>query len=241
MADIEAERAERRKRFLEWPIEKEFPTCIGDYVLSRTDRQDGWIYYAFAYTNTKNGWTVHVLFNEETMDYMIKTDFRLFVMTDIDLLTGSFDVFRRELPEILPRNIKKVLENRKMLSVLVQGKAFTSWDWKEVLPPKAGSYTRVIDPSEPVCGLNGSYVIAAYECRDNGSGVLFFYNMYRDDYYGEIRSGGVPVIVHQYDAKSAQELGEHIRKHLMEDLESLDVENGGKTPADAAVAEKSTV
>lgn len=44
----------------------------------------------------------------------------------------------------------------------------------------------------PVLGLNGSYIIGAYECREKDTGILFFYNMYRDEYYGELRAGGIP-------------------------------------------------
>lgn len=50
---------------------------------------------------------------------------------------------------------------------------------------------------------------------------FFFYNVYRDEYYGELRAKGIPGIIHQYDAKTIQELEETIKAHLEKDLSEL--------------------
>ena len=92
---------------------------------------------------------------------------------------------------------------------------------KELLPEKLGHYVRVIAPKMPLLGLNGSYIIAAYECEEKDTGILFFYNMYRDEYYGELRAKGIPGIIHQYDAKSIEALEAAIEKHLEKDLKEL--------------------
>lgn len=221
MADLEAERKKRRDQFINWPVEKELPPSMGPWHLKRIDEQKDRIYYAFGYENEDNGWFLRALFDEETMDYMVKTDFRLFVLSDIDLISGSWDWYRENLPKILPANMKRELIDRDNVSILVRGKYFMTWKYQDVLPEAIGNYKRVIVPSFPLLGLNGSYIIAAYEWKEGNKGILFFYNTYRNDYYGEMRSKGIPVIIHQYDAATAEELGEKIQEHLQEDLKKL--------------------
>ncbi|HAT55988.1 MAG TPA: hypothetical protein DCS74_00200 [Veillonellaceae bacterium] len=222
MVENDSEKREKRRQlFLNWNIEKELPEKIGEYRLGRTDVQDHGIYRAFAYTEKTCGWSVQAIFDEETMDYMVKTDLSLFTLTDIDMITGDFLSFQKSVDELLPGHIQKELIDRDKVSVLVRGHAFTMWNYQSVYPESICGFTRVIDPSAPVLGLNGSYVIAAYESREDKSGILFFYNMYRNEYYGEMRKNGVPIIIHQYDARSTEELENAVRKHMKEDLMQL--------------------
>lgn len=218
---LEQERAERRQKFLDWPIEKELPTDIDGYKLKRLDRQEGRIYYAFCWENESNRWQVKALFDEETMDYMVKTDVHMMILTEIELITGDFEEFKRNMKLLTPKYIEKELIHRENVSVLVRGKGFMVWDYKPFFPPVLGHYERIIEPSRPLLGLNGSYIIASYECREKDTGILFFYNTYRDEYYGELRAKGIPGIIHQYDAKTIPELEGKIREHLDKDLEDL--------------------
>ena len=214
---LEQERAERRQKFLDWDIEKELPTDIEGYKLKRLDKQEGRIYFAFCWENEENGWQVRALFDEETMDYMVKTDIRMMTLTEIELITGDFEEFKRNMKLLTPQYIAKEFIHRENVSVLVRGKGFMVWDYTPFFPPVLGH----IDPHRPLLGLNGSYIIASYECREKETGILFFYNVYRDEYYGELRAKGIPGIIHQYDAKTIPDLEETIRNHLEKDLKDL--------------------
>jgi hypothetical protein len=218
---LEKERAERRKLFLDWPIEKELPQTIGEYNLSRIDKQEGRIYYAFGWKGQENGWEIRALFDEETMDYMVKMYLRMMTMTEIEVITGDFAQFQDFVKRWTPDMIKRELIERDKVSVLVKDAGFMNWDYSEILPPEIGAYKRMIEPRRPILGLNGSYIIACYECLEKNTGILFFYNMFRDEYYGELRAKGIPGIVHQYDAKSVADLAEKIKTHLGKDLEAL--------------------
>ncbi|MEE0291450.1 MAG: hypothetical protein UDQ48_02470, partial [Dialister sp.] len=169
----------------------------------------------------ENGWQVRALFDEETMDYMVKTDIRMMTLTEIELITGDFEEFKRNMKLLTPQYIAKEFIHRENVSVLVRGKGFMVWDYTPFFPPVLGHYRRVIDPHRPLLGLNGSYIIASYECREKETGILFFYNVYRDEYYGELRAKGIPGIIHQYDAKTIPDLEETIRNHLEKDLKDL--------------------
>lgn len=212
----------RRQGFLDWDVEHELPESIGDFHFRRLDRQEGRIYYAFSYVSESMGWEVRALFDEETMDYMVKTDFRLFAMTDIELVTGSFEQYKAAVRTLLEKNMRRELLEREKISVVVRGRAFTEWDASEVLPEEVGHYKRLADPVRPLLGLNGSYIIGLYEWREGHRGMLFFYNMYRDIYYAEMYAETIPVIIHNYDAGTAAAFESCIRKYLKKDLARLD-------------------
>lgn len=219
--ELTEDQEKRRRRFLDWDAECHLPAAVGDFHFRRIDQQEGRIYYAFAYVSESTGWEVRALFDEETMDYMVKTDFRLFVITDIDLISGDFEAYKKAVERLLVPYMTRELIQREDVSVIVRGKAFTVWDYREVLPPVIGPYQRVIEPAKPLLGLNGSYIIAVYEWQEKERGMIFFYNMFRDEYYAEKSAEKIPIIIHDYDSKTIKELEEKIRKHLRNDLEAL--------------------
>lgn len=216
-----AAREQRRQLFMDWDIETELPADIGPYHLQRMDRQQERIYYAFGWVDAKSGWQVRALYDEETADYMIKMDLHMITLTEIECITGDFEIFQGLVKELTPKAIAKELIHRDEVSVLVRGKGFMVWNYQEFFPETLGAYQRIIAPDQPLLGLNGSYIIAAYECWEKDTGILFFYNMYRNEYYGELRAQGIPGIIHQYDAKTIEELEKKITMHLEKDLEDL--------------------
>ena len=185
LAELTEKQKERRQAFLDWDLSG-LPETIGTFHRKRIDRQEGRIYYAFSYEDEETGWEARVLFDEETMDYMVKFYLRMYTITEIELIHGDFDGFRRDVERLLPAAIQLL-----------------------------------ISPDRPLLGLNGSYIIAEYENREKNTGILFFYNMYRDEYYGELRDRGIPGIVHEYDARTVEELEKKIRLHLKKDLDKL--------------------
>lgn len=230
---MEKEREERRQLFLDWDIERELPREVGDYILKRIDfptaeerkagkvKTDARVYTAFGWENEKNGWMVKAIFDEETKDYMVKMDLRLMTFTQLESITGDFEQFKKRVRELTPKAIQKDLIQLDRIPALAAGKGFVKWDYTTAMPEKIGKYERIIKPTSPVEGLNGSFVIGAYECKERNVGALFFYNVYREEYYGELRAGGIPVIVHQYDATTVEEFSAHLETYLEKDLETL--------------------
>lgn len=176
---LEQERAERRQKFLDWDIEKELPLDIEGYKLKRLDRQEGRIYFAFCWENEKNGWQVRALFDEETMDYMVKSDLRMMTLTEIELITGDFEEFKRNMKLLTPRYIARELVHRENVSVLVRGKGFMVWDYSQFFPPVIGHYERIIEPSRPLLGLNGPTLLRPMNAGKKKQ-ASFFSTMYTE-------------------------------------------------------------
>ena len=206
MAVLTDKQQDRRQLFLSWNIETELPLEIETFHLERMDLQEERIYYAFAYKDSVTGWEVRILFDEETQDYMVKLYFRLFTITEIELINSNYERFKEDVVQLLPS---------------IGQNSFISWDYCKVMPLEIDEYKLTISPDKPILGLNGSYVIAAYECIEKNTGILFFYNMYRNEYYAELISHGIPGIVHQYDSRTINELEKNIQIYIYDDLEKL--------------------
>ena len=95
---------------------------------------------------------------------------------------------KKNVKKLTPGIIEKELIKRDYISVLIKDKGFVNWNYETLLPVRIETYERVIEPKKPITGLNGSYIIAAYQCKDREAAMIFFYNVYRDEYYGEMRS-----------------------------------------------------
>ena len=196
---LEKEREERRKLFLSWDIENDLPCEVGDYVLKRIDFPT----------------------MEDRKTGKVKTDIRVYTAFAWENEKNGWMVkaiFDEETKDYM---VKMDLRLMERVSVLAAAKGFMKWDYEKVMPERMGQYKRIIKPVNPVEGLNGSFIIGAYECRERNIGVLFFYNIYREEYYGELRAGGIPVIVHQYDATTINEFSSHLEAYLEKDLETL--------------------
>ena len=211
----------RQKAFAEWNIEKELPAHIGSYSLERVDEQDGRVYKAFRWKDKKSGWEIRAVFDEETADYMIKVDLKFITCTQVEVITPDFERFKKNVRGLTPDMIEKELIRRSCNSVLIKNSGFVNWNYEKLLPPRIENYERVIEPKSPINGLNGSYIIAAYQCNERETAMLFFYNVYREEYYGEMRSKGIPIIRHEYDAKTVNELAKEISENLQKDLHEL--------------------
>ncbi len=214
-------RKERRKEFLDWDIEKDLPLHVGPYDLERTDEQEGRIYQAFRWIDRSSGWQIKAVFDEETADYMIKIDLKFITFTLIEVISDDFESFKVNVKNLVPAAIEKELIQRYKISVLIKDKGFMNWEYEKLLPLQAGKYRRVIEPKEPVSGLNGSYIIAAYECSERETAMIFFYNVYREEYYGEMQVRGIPIMIHQYDGKTIEEFSKAIEGNLEKDLDYL--------------------
>lgn len=208
---LEQERAERRQKFLNWDIEKELPSDIEGYKLKRLDRQEGRIYFAFCWENEKNGWQVRALFDEETMDYMVKSDLRMMTLTEIELITGDFEEFKRNMKLLTPRYIARNWCIGKMYRCWCGERG--SWCGITVSSSRPSSATMKGLSNRPVLSWGSMAPILSrpMNAGKRKQASFFFYNVYRDEYYGELRAKGIPGIIHQYDAKTIQDLEETIK------------------------------
>ena len=78
-----------------------------------------------------------------------------------------------------------------------------------------------IAPSQPLKVLNGSYIIIDYTDFTAESSLLVYYNIYRDEFFGEMRVRRTPQVINTFDTKKISDLELQLRDYLEPTVKKL--------------------
>ena len=138
--------------------------------------------------------------------------------TLIEFITDDFATFTKMVEKRLPHIIEThYVHCREDFSVILTNKGVPDGDWQDLLPLEYAGFERIIEPSEAVRIINGSYMVVAYYDASTRSGLSIMYNLLRDDFFAERRVRNFPNLVHDFDSKTVDEL----RTALSENLRSV--------------------
>ena len=84
-----------------------------------------------------------------------------------------------------------------------------------------------IRPSEAVKTINGSYIVIDYSDFALASNLAIYYNIYRDEFFGEVRVNHAPRMINLFDARELAELADKLDAGLEPALTGLRREIGG--------------
>lgn len=179
------------------------------------------VYSLFYYTNDAN-WRWWVLYDKEVGDYMVRIMVPLVDFVDIAFVRESLASFMDNLKANYKASIiKRFLEPQEGFVYEYKKKGIPQWNYTEVLPQMVEGYHLDVTPLTALDMINGSYVIATYIKDNEETGVVLFYNTFRDEFFGETRQQGYPGITHDLDATTIDKFEQAILNHLQDVLQSL--------------------
>ena len=179
------------------------------------------VYSLFYYINDAN-WRWWVLYDKEVGDYMVRIMVPLVDFVDIAFVRESLASFMDNLKANYKESIiKRFLEPQEGFVYEYKKKGIPQWNYTEVLPQTVEGYHLDVTPLTALDMINGSYVIATYIKDNEETGVVLFYNTFRDEFFGETRQQGYPGITHDLDATTIDKFEQAIRNHLQDVLQSL--------------------
>lgn len=178
--------------------------------------------HSFFYYTDENNLRWHVVFDKEVEDFTVKIMHPLFVLNDIRFIKESFEEF---WPQLLANYEKGVYETlvspkERFTSEYIR-KKLPEWDFQAILPERIGSFVRDITPDKAIMGINGSYIVATYVLPKSRTGMILYYNVYRDEFFCEMMKEGVPVVSHDLDAKELKEWEGVLQEKLASLCENL--------------------
>ncbi len=195
---------------------------IGDFVLRSLHPDEVSANFFFCYENTDKNWRMYGFFNSDTNDFMVRYDLGLMEITEILLIHSVANDFWQAVMENFERIVTdRLLRADETCSEIVRRTGILNGFAEEILPLRIAPYSLVIEPSMPILGLNGSYIIAAYANQNNSKGLVIFYNTFRNDYFAETRKDGVPGMIHDFDADTKEELEAKLKRSLASVLANL--------------------
>ena len=202
---------------LSWlePTIGDFHLVVEQQAISST------VYSLFYYTNDKN-WRWSVLYDTEVGDYMVRITVPLVEFVDIAFIRESLPPFMENLKANYKISIMtRFMEPQKEFVYEYKKKGIPQWNYREALPQTIAGYHLDVTPHTALDMINGSYIIGTYIKDNEETGVVLFYNTFRDEFFGETRQQGYPGITHDLDATTIDKFEQALMNHLQEVLLNL--------------------
>lgn len=205
----------------QWPFLTQLPSGIAGFTLNREMVWKGAQYRIFSYENHAERRSFSVFYDRDTKDYMVNVVIGLTEYRDMFFIVTSLGAMETVLREKMEITIEKLAAfDQKALGGVFNKKKIVEWSYREKLKQEIAGFTLYITPSNPIRVINGSYIIIDYSDFESESNFVIFYNVFRDDFFAEIRIRRTPQMTSLFDAKELSELAsvldERLESTLME-------------------------
>ncbi len=220
MKDASIERVEKDTEG--WGYRDELPEKAYGFSLDRRTEIHGDKYDLFSYENSEAHLSAAAYFHEETKEYKFRVKIGLTEFCRIEFIAPNIETFESLLKAHLMEVLHDMVEfNPDTLNNLVKEKHITEWDYKELLPDILEGFELYIRPEAPVVVLNGSVIVFDYSDFKNESNFVIYYNMFRDEFYGEARINNLPDMTYAFDSAELPELEEKLSVLLVPRLQEI--------------------
>lgn len=196
--------------------------CLYGFTREDLHEEQGDCYEICRYANDAIKRGICLYFHEETKEYKLKVWIGLTEFCVMEFIAGSLDEFIVAITHRLDGFLEDLSRfNPEHISILVKNTGVLEWDYHEVLPSKIGEFELFVNPHQPVRIINGSYIIANYVNFRLESDLVIYYNIYRDEFFGEIRPRRIPEIKYEFDSPTLADLEIKLKEHLALMLKEL--------------------
>lgn len=205
-----------------WNYMKELPDVIHDFHLQRLQTKEEDIYNLYAYIHEPLHRSITVYFHAETKEYKVRFKIGSFEFCYEECISASLEEFEKLLRERFEGIIRDLTEYDPMqIDTMLKETHVLEWDFSAMLPPKLNEFELFISPSKPFRITNGSYIVLDYEHFSSQSNLAVYYNIFRDEFFGDTRIAGVPNVNYEFDSQTLDELKEKLSVHLIPCLQTV--------------------
>ena len=206
----------------EWELLAKLPTEFAGFLLIIELQERGTQYCIFSYQNIESHKSFSVIYDKATKEFLARAVIGLTEYFDVNFIVGDIEL----LEKLLVNRLKDTLTNlavfhRERLDSIILDKKILEWSYGKELPEELAGFTLFIKPSEPVKIINGSYVIIDYSDFSKESSLVIYYNIFRNEFFGEARIRRTPQMSAAFDANTLDKLQENIKNHLKNVLENV--------------------
>lgn len=205
-----------------WDFITKMPVEFVGFTLKIELQQRDTQYCIFTYYNEEWHKSFSVLYDTATKEYFARMVIGLTEYFDANFIVGDLETLENLLKNRLENNLRSLaVFNRDSLDSILVDKQILEWTYGKELPKELVGFELFIKPYEPVRIINGSYIIIDYSDFSNESNFIIYYNIFRDEFFGEVRLRRTPQMSAAFDAQTLDELQENISVHLKAVLESM--------------------
>ena len=206
----------------EWGFFKKFPQEIFGFTLINELMTCGSQYRIFTYNNQQARRSFTGLYDEATKDFLVRIVIGLTEFCDITFFTPDLAAFEKVLTERMEKTLRQLaIFDPSSVCTQITSKKVLEWPYSAKLPAQIAGFTLFINPKKPIKALNGSYVIMDYSDFAAESNLTINYNIFRDEFFGEIRLKRVPIMITAFDSRTLPDLETKLNDNLIPTLENV--------------------
>ena len=212
----------------EWAYLKELPAEQYGFQFRELRIVAGDIYDIFQYADEKRRRSTTAYYHEETHEYKLRVRIGLTEFCRIEFIAPNLAAFEELMRAQFGSALHGLAEfDPASISSIVQEKRLGDWEYGKHLPETLEGYELFLRPAEPLRITNGSYIVFDYSDFSIESNFIIYYNMFRDEFFGEARIRNIPEMNYVFDSKDLDELEEKLEAHLVPRLREVRERAGG--------------
>lgn len=206
----------------DWDYLNHLPDKWYNFKLDRTKHILESFYDLYSYTNEELHKKATIYYHEETREYKVRVKIGVTEFCREAFITANLKDFERLLNQQFDALLYD-MENYdiKRIGRLVRKAGILTWPELYEIPAEREGFSLFIAPDKPEEVTNGSYIIIDYVDFSIESDLSIYYNVFRDEYFGEVRINGTPHVNYDFDAESLDELSAKINKFIDPNLRSV--------------------
>ncbi len=206
----------------DWHYLEELPDSCHGFNLNRDQHIIENMYDLYSYTNPQLHKKVIIYYHEETHEYKVRVKIGLIEFCRIEFITAKLESFE----QLLRAQFEGLLSdmenyNREAIGSIILKKGIVEWGGETELPASCEGFTLFIKPQNPEKINNGSYVIINYVDFSIESDFTIYYNIYRDEFFGEARIWDIPDVNYDFDSNSLAELSAKLQTYMVPRLQEI--------------------
>ena len=229
--EIRAEHERAAGEIAEWEYMKKLPKEWFGFSYHSILQSHEDFFDVFSYVNEKLHRSAIFYYHSETHEYKLRVQIGLTEFCRIEYIAPNLKVMERLFSEQFETMLHNMAEfNMDTISIIVKEKNILAWDYSSRLPDVLEGFELFIRPSQPVRVLNGSYIVFDYSDFAIDSNFIIYYNVFRDEFFGEARINNIPEMNYTFDSSDIAELEEKLDEFLLPRLREIR-ERAGKAEA----------
>ena len=176
----------------------------------------------YSYENEDLKRSVMVYYHEESKEYKLMVTIGLTQFCAIEYISADLVQLEKVLQERFDNLLGDISSfNEDHMSIIIKEKKIMQWDYIDKLPQEICGFRLFINPREPVKIINGSYIIIDYCDFAAQSNFIIYYNVFRDEFFGEAKIHRIPEITYEFDSSELKDLRLKLEEKLENTLKQL--------------------
>ncbi len=205
-----------------WTYLQQLPPEKNGFKLVRKMKEVGDTFQIYAYENEQLQRKTLIYYHEETKEYKLLVTIGLTEFCAIEFISENLEQLERILTDRFDLLLGDISEfHAEHISSIIVDKEIMIWDYIASLPTEIDGFKLFISPDKPVKVINGSYIIIDYCDFASESNFIIYYNVFRDEFFGEAKIHRIPEVTYEYDSSELDDLKQKLEKKLAKTLHDI--------------------